>query len=102
MEDKKTHSEFIRRLVYSLSKPAMRVADRFELGLKEMSTDNVYVVTSAGEERHCVTGKIGFPYFPNLILDCLNRTEAAMTQAHCFKAAELCLNAQMLAERSNS
>lgn len=36
METKKT--EFIRRLVYSLSKPAVRIADRFELGLKEMST----------------------------------------------------------------
>ncbi len=32
------HTEFVRRLVYSLSKPAVRIADRFELGLKEMST----------------------------------------------------------------
>ena len=32
-----------------------------------------------------------------LILDCLNRTEKAMTQAHAFKAAELCLKAQAAA-----
>ena len=32
--------------------------------------------------------------FGQLILDCLNRTENAMTQDHAFKAAELCLKAQ--------
>jgi len=41
-----------------------------------------------------VHGKVGFPYFGRLILDCLNRTENAMTQEHAFKAAELCLIAQ--------
>ena len=34
------------------------------------------------------------PFFGQLILDCLNRTENAMTQAHAFKAAELCLQAE--------
>jgi hypothetical protein len=33
-----------------------------------------------------------------LILDSLNRTEQAMTQAHAFKAAELSLKAQALAD----
>jgi hypothetical protein len=33
------------------------------------------------------------------VLDCLNRTDKAMTQAHTFKAAELCLRAQMAARR---
>ena len=37
--------------------------------------------------------------FGQLILDCLERTEKAMTQAHAFKAAELCLLAQAKAER---
>jgi len=32
-------------------------------------------------------------------LDCLNRTENAMTQEHAFKAAELCLKAQAMAVR---
>ena len=40
----------------------------------------------------------GYPYFSDLILDCLNRTENAMTQSHAFKAAELAVRAQMLAE----
>ena len=39
-------------------------------------------------------GVTGFPFFGQLILDCLNRTENAMTQHHAFKAAELCLIAQ--------
>ena len=30
---------------------------------------------------------------------CCNRTETAMPQAHCFKAMELALTAQALAER---
>ena len=62
--------------------------------------NNVYIVTDAGEEYHNVTGKIGHPFFKTLILDCLDRTEKAMTQDHCFKAAEICLKAQLLADQS--
>ena len=36
----------------------------------------------------------GYPFFGQLIPDCLNRTETAMTQAHAFKATELCLQAE--------
>lgn len=43
-------------------------------------------------------GKVGFPYFGRLILDVLNRTEHAMTQAHAFKAAELSMLAQQVAD----
>lgn len=59
--------------------------------------DVVYLVNKEGEFRYPVAGKIGFPFFGELILDCLNRTENAMTQVHAFKAAELCVRAQMLA-----
>jgi hypothetical protein len=34
-----------------------------------------------------------------LILDCLNRTENAMTQEHAFNAAQLALEAQACAVR---
>lgn len=64
----------------------------------EHRENNVYVVTGDGEEHHDVTGKIGYPFFGAFILDCLNRTDNAMTQAHTFKAAELCLEAQALAD----
>ena len=52
-----------------------------------------------GEQHLSLAGKIGFPFFGQLILDCLNRTENAMTQRHAFKAAELCLKAQNAARR---
>ena len=42
--------------------------------------------------------KVGFPFFGELILDSLNRTECAMTQEHVFKAAELSMKAQALAD----
>ena len=46
-----------------------------------------------------IRGKVGYPFFGQLILDCLNRTETAMTQEHAFKAAELCVKAQLRSER---
>ena len=61
--------------------------------------DQVYLVDDAGEHHFNVAGKVGFRFFGQLILDCLNRTEKAMTQAHAFKAAELCLRAQLAARR---
>lgn len=61
---------------------------------RQKEGDNVYWVDSQGEHYLNVAGKVGFPFFGNLILDCLNRTEKAMTQEHAFKAAELCLRAQ--------
>lgn len=61
--------------------------------------DNVYIVDQQGERYINVDGQVGFRFFGELILDCLNRTEKAMTQAHAFKAAELCLKAQAAAKR---
>jgi predicted dehydrogenase len=43
--------------------------------------------------------KSGFPFFGRLIEDCIHRTETAMTQAHCFKAAELSMRAQAVADQ---
>ncbi|MGZ9586197.1 Gfo/Idh/MocA family protein [Paenibacillus marinisediminis] len=58
------------------------------------TADHVYWVNGEGEHYEHVAGKVGCPFFGELILDCLNRTEHAMTQAHAFKAAQLCLEAQ--------
>ena len=56
--------------------------------------NHVFLVNGEGEKYVDATGVTGYPFFGELILDCLNRTENAMTQAHAFKAAELCLQAQ--------
>jgi predicted dehydrogenase len=59
--------------------------------------DHVYLVNQEGTQHFAVHGKVGFPFFGELILDCIHRTEHAMTQEHAFKAAELCLKAQEMA-----
>ena len=64
---------------------------------RDKAGDHVYLANQEGEFHIPVSGKVGYPYFGQLILDCLNRTENAMTQAHTFKAAELCVKAQMQA-----
>ncbi|HEY5551200.1 MAG TPA: Gfo/Idh/MocA family oxidoreductase [Opitutaceae bacterium] len=66
---------------------------------RDAAGDHLYLVTDEGEQHLELAGKVGFPFFGRLILDCLNRTENAMTQAHAFKAAELCLKAQASARR---
>ena len=67
---------------------------------RSKSGDHVYLVNNEVEQHFDVGGKVGYPYFGQLILDCLNRTENAMTQAHTFKAAELSVKAQIMAEKA--
>lgn len=62
-------------------------------------SDHVILVNNDVEKKYDVSGKVGYPYFGQLILDCINRTENAMTQEHAFKAAELCIKAQMQSVR---
>jgi predicted dehydrogenase len=67
------------------------------LGVKGSGGGHLFLANQREETYYNVSGKVGYPYFGQLILDCLNRTENAMTQEHCFKAAELCVKAQMQA-----
>lgn len=64
----------------------------------DIGTDNgggqVLLVNQQGQYRFDANGMTGFPYFGQLIRDCIDRTETAMTQAHALKAAELSLQAQ--------
>ena len=66
---------------------------------RDLAGDQVYIVDGKGVQHLSVAGKVGYRFFGEFILDCLNRTEKAMTQAHAFKAAELCLRAQASARR---
>ena len=65
---------------------------------REDGGDQLFLVNQDGEKHFSLAGKVGFPFFGRLILDCLNGTETAMTQKHAFKAAELCLQAQAAAQ----
>ncbi len=61
--------------------------------------NHIFMITNEQEEYISATGKTGFPFFGQFILDCINGTENSMTQQHAFKAAELCLEAQRVAVR---
>jgi predicted dehydrogenase len=66
---------------------------------REPGGDHVYLVDGKGEHHIPVSGKVGYPFFGQLILDCLDGGERTMTQSHAFAAAELCLIAQERAVR---
>jgi predicted dehydrogenase len=51
------------------------------------------------ETRYVDCRDVPLPYGEQLVTDILNRTETAMTQAHCFLATELMLKAQNQAQR---
>jgi len=73
-----------------------------DLSHEPMESQVIYLVDQESEKRIPCSGKVGFPFFGKLVLDCLNRTEEAMTQEHCFKAAELSMQAQAAADRARS
>jgi predicted dehydrogenase len=59
--------------------------------------NQLYVVTQFGEHHFDLDGKVGYPFFTELIKDCLYRSDHAMTQDHALKAAELAVQAQLKA-----
>jgi predicted dehydrogenase len=59
--------------------------------------DHLFLVDRKGTQRIDCSG-VALPYGPQLIADVLNRTETAMPQVRAFKAMELALTAQKLAE----
>lgn len=63
------------------------------------SGENLILVNYEGEQLIKCKNTTGYPFFGQLILDCTNRTEDAMTQDHVFKAAELCLKCEKYAVR---
>ena len=75
----------------------MELRKYVNVGMGDGTSNHVFLVNHKGEYHFDVTGKVGYPYFGQLILDCINRTENAMTQEHAFKAAQLCVQAQMQA-----
>jgi predicted dehydrogenase len=66
---------------------------------RSIEGDHIYLVNDQYEGHIPVHGKVGYPFFGQLILDCLTRNQEAMTQDHAFKAAELSIIAQMNAQR---
>lgn len=65
---------------------------------REAPASKLFLVNADGEQEIDCLGCSGFPFFGRFILDCVNETELAMTQAHALKAAELSMRAQQLAD----
>ncbi len=76
----------------------MELRKYVNLGGNPTTGNQLFLVDEKGEQQISCEGQVGYPFFGELIRDCLNRTEKAMTQGHAFKAAELCLLAQQKAD----
>ena len=61
--------------------------------------DHLFLVDGRGT-HYVDCSAVDLPYGRQLIADVQNRTQTAMAQDHCFKAMELALTAQALAERN--
>ena len=60
--------------------------------------NQLYLFDQKQEVRIDAKGTVGHRFFSQFIRDCLDRTELAMSQEHAFKAAELCLKIQQIAD----
>ena len=66
---------------------------------RQAPASKIFITNGEKEQEIDCYGNSAFPYFGQLILDVINRTDNAMSQAHVFKAAELSMQAQCLAEQ---
>ncbi|MBM3546131.1 MAG: Gfo/Idh/MocA family oxidoreductase [Alphaproteobacteria bacterium] len=62
-------------------------------------TNHLFLVDRAGVQHIDCSG-VALSYASQLVADIRDRTETAMSQAHCFRAAELAITAQAMAERA--
>jgi predicted dehydrogenase len=60
---------------------------------------NHLFLVNGKETEYIDCSKVELPYGKQLVDDVVNRTETAMTQAHCFLATELALKAQKNAQK---
>jgi predicted dehydrogenase len=60
--------------------------------------NHLFLVDQKGS-HYIDCNEVHLPYGPQLVNDIVNRTETAMTQAHCFLASELALQAEAQAKR---
>ena len=63
--------------------------------------ENHLFLVNQKEVKYYNCSNINMPYGEQLVSDVVNRTETAMTQAHCFLATELALTAQKNAYQLN-
>ena len=77
----------------------MQISERVTVLLPCGDTAAQEVHESEQDKGHKDCAATTLTYGPRLIRDILDRTETAMTQAHCFLATELALTAEAKATR---
>ncbi len=80
------------------TKGTLEVRKYVDLG-RQAPASLVFKANDGSVETVDCLDRVGYPFFGQLILDVLNGTEEAMSQNHIFKAAELSMRAQAIAER---
>ncbi|MGD1819190.1 MAG: Gfo/Idh/MocA family protein [Pleomorphochaeta sp.] len=60
----------------------------------DKESDHVIVVDESDEQHYKVFGKVGFPFFGNLIKECRGENIIAMDQEHIFRSIELAIEAE--------
>ncbi len=65
---------------------------------RQAPASKLFLTDENGEHEVDCLGQSSFPFFGQLILDCINRTEHSLSQEHIFKAAELSMQAQQMAD----
>lgn len=68
---------------------------------RQAPASKLFLTNNDQEQEIDCLGQSGFPYFGQLILDIIHRTENAMTQEHVFKSAELSMLAQEISDKAN-
>jgi len=74
------------------TKATVEIRKYINVGVNNIG-DNVFFVDDEGEHYIAATGKEGFPFFGEFILDCLNGSENCMTQDHVFESMRLTIEA---------
>lgn len=64
----------------------------------DSSGDHVFIADKEGERHERVTGKMGFPFFGEFILDCINGTDNVMDEEHVLESMRLAIIADSNAE----
>lgn len=75
----------------------IEVRKNIDIGLPQKGGNHVYMATQK-ETQVFDANNLELPFGKLFVDDVLNRTETAMTQAHCFLATELALKAQKNAQ----
>ena len=84
------------RLVIVGTKGTIEMRKYIDIG-GENGADHLFLIDNNSVQRIDCT-HVDLPYGRQLVHDALHRTESAMPQARCFKAMELALTAQAMAE----